>query len=465
MTSEERYDAIIIGAGQSGGPLSGALGGSGWRTALIERAHVGGTCINYGCTPTKTMIASARVAHLARRGGDYGVTTGPIEVDLSVVRERKRNIVEMFREGSQSAIESTDNVDLIFGEASFTGPKQVQVDLNDGGTRHLTADTIVINAGGRPRRLDLPGMDQVEIHSSETIMELGSVPESLMVIGGGAVGLEFGQMFQRFGSQVTLLERSGRVATQEDREIGEAIGEIFAEDGIDVLCNSSATGFAPAADGKIEVSVEVDDENRTITVDEVLMAVGRVPNTDWLNAEAAGLELDDQGYMAVNDRLETNVPGIYAMGDINGQPAFTHISYNDFVILRENLLEGGNASRAGRMLPYTIFIDPQLGRIGLTEKQAREQDYDVQVFQMPMSSVARALEVDETRGLMRAVVNRADDRILGAAILGIEGGEIAGTIQIAMMGGLPYTALKSGVFSHPTLVESLNNLFNSPVEG
>lgn len=464
MTATEQYDAIVIGAGQSGGPIAGALGNAGWRTALIERAHVGGTCINYGCTPTKTMIASARVAHLARRGDDYGVQTGPIDVDLSVVRDRKRNIVEMFRGGSQSAIESTENLDLIFGEARFTGEKQIDVALKGGGSRQMTAETIIVNAGGRPRRLDLPGMDQVKIHSSETIMELGSVPEKLLVIGGGAVGLEFGQMFRRFGSQVTLLERSGRVATQEDAEIGDAIGEIFTEDGIDVLCNSSATGFAPAGGGKIEVSIESGDQERTITVNEVLMAVGRVPNTDWLDAQAAGLELDDQGYIAVNDRLETNVPGVYAIGDINGQPAFTHISYNDFLILRQNLLENGNASRAGRMLPYTIFIDPQLGRIGLNEQQARDQGYDVQVFQLPMSSVARALEVDETRGLMRAVVNKADDRILGASILGIEGGEIAGAIQIAMMGDLPYTAIRDGVFSHPTLIESLNNLFSSPVE-
>lgn len=464
MSVDHRYDAIVIGAGQSGGPIAGALGNAGWRTALIERAHVGGTCINYGCTPTKTMIASARAAYMARRGDDYGVQTGAIDVDLSVVRQRKRDIVEMFRGGSQSAIESTDNLDLIFGEARFSGPKQIHIDLNDGGSRQITAETIIINAGGRPRRLDLPGMDQVRIHSSETIMEMDSVPDELLVIGGGAVGLEFGQMFQRFGSQVTLLERSGRVANREDPEIGDAIGEIFSEDGIDVLCDSSATGFAPAANGKIDVSIKVGDQERSITVDEVLMAVGRVPNTDWLNPGAAGLELDDQGYIVVNDRLETNVPGIYAIGDINGQPAFTHISYNDYLILQENLLEDGNASRAGRMLPYTIFIDPQLGRIGLNEQQAREQGYDVQVFQMPMSSVARALEVDETRGLMRAVVNKADDRILGASILGIEGGEIAGAIQIAMMGKLPYTAIRDGVFSHPTLIESLNNLFRAPVE-
>ncbi|CAN5777806.1 mercuric reductase [soil metagenome] len=461
--ASEQFDAIIIGAGQSGGPLSSALGEAGWKTAIVERAHPGGTCVNTGCTPTKTMVASARLAYLVGRAADYGVNAGPAAVDLRVVRERKREIVEMFRAGSRSGIESAPNVDLIEGQAEFSGPTSVVVKLNDGGTRSLSASTIVINAGGRPRVPDTPELSAVDPLDSTSIMELDAVPDRLLIIGGGPIGLEFGQMFSRFGSKVTIIERGSRLLSREDADISEALADILIENGIDIRFDAEVTRFEIANGTKL-AHVAGGDDAAPIEFDKVLVAAGRVPNSDALNLDAAGVKTDDRGYIPVDDQLRTNVDGIYALGDINGGPALTHLSYDDFRILQDNLVQGADRSTAGRLVPYTIFTDPQLGRIGMTEAEARDAGHDVLAFRMPMSSVARALEVDETRGLMKAVVDRSTGRILGASILGIEGGEIAGALQIAMMGDLPYTDLKEGIFSHPTLLESLNNLFGSPVE-
>lgn len=460
--SAEEFDAIIIGAGQAGGPLSSALGGAGWKTAIVERSHVGGTCVNVGCTPTKTMVASARIAHLVGRAAEYGVRTTELNVDFRVVRQRKRDIVESFRSGSQASIEAAPNVELIFGSASFVQPKTLRVDLVDGGERRLEASTIVINAGGRPRMPEIPGLAEARPLDSTSIMELDLVPERLLVVGGGAIGLEFGQMFRRFGSDVTILERSSRLLAGEDEDVGEAVAEILQDDGIRIIFDAELREIR-TDDGK-HAHIAAGGKPMQVGFDEILIAAGRVPNSDGLNLDAVGIETDGRGFIRVDDSLETNVRGVYALGDINGGPAFTHVSYDDFRILRDNLLEGAGKSRAGRILPYTIFIDPQLGRIGMTEDQARKEGRDVQVFKMPMAHVARALEVDETRGFMKAVVDRSTGKILGASILGIEGGEIAGAIQIAMIGEIPYTRLRDGMFSHPTLIESLNNLFNSPVD-
>lgn len=459
MAELERFDVIVIGAGQSGGPLAGAFGSAGQRVAIIERAHAGGTCINYGCAPTKTMIASARVAYLARRGRHYGVGTGPVEVDLARVRRRKRAIVESFRRGSQRHIEETPNLELIFGEAHFSGPKQLEVRLNEGGQRRLTAELVIINAGGRPLVPPIEGIADAGYLDSTTIMELGEVPEQLLVLGGGYVGLEFAQMFQRFGSQVTVVQRGERLVAREDPETSAAVADILRQDGLELLFNTQAKRARRTADGRVELTVESNSEERTLVGDQFLVAVGRVPNTDTLNLPAAGVETDERGYVVVNDRLETNVAGIYAVGDVNGGPAFTHISYDDYRILKRNLLEGGDSSRANRMLPYVMFTDPQLGRIGLSAGQAREQGLDVLVFTLAMSSVSRALEVDEPRGFMQAVVDKASGQLLGATVLSLEGGELMAVFQMAIAGELTYTHLRDMVLAHPTLAEALNNLF------
>lgn len=462
MAGKKHYKAIIIGAGQAGNPLSIALANAGWQTALIEKRFVGGTCVNFGCTPTKTMVASARVAYLARRGADYGVQTGPVSVDMKKVRERKRNIVESFRGGSTRRIQGTANVDLIFGEAAFSGPKSLIVKLNDGGgTQELTADYVLINSGTRAFLPKVEGIESVPTLDNESIMELDSVPEHLLVMGGGYIGLEFGQMFRRFGSRVTIVQHGKQLLGREDADVAAEVAKILREDGIEVLLDTDPIRVNKSAAGKIEMVVRTPQGERTLSGSHLLIATGRLPNVESLNLAAAGVKLDKRGFIAANDKLETSVPGIYALGDVKGGPQFTHISYDDFRIIRTNLLESGNGAVTGRMVPYTAFLDPQLGRIGLTEQEAREQGRKIKVAKMPMAYVARALEMDESRGFLKAIVDAETDQILGAAVLGIEGGEIMALFQVAMMGRVPYQKLRDGVWSHPTLAESLNNLFAS----
>lgn len=454
-----QFDVIVIGSGQAANPLAVALAKAGRKTALVERTHVGGTCVNEGCTPTKTMVASGRVAYLARRGADYGVQTGAISVDMARVRQRKRDIVASFRSGGERRVDK-GGVELFMGEARFSGPRLVDVQLNDGGSLQLGADLIVINAGARPSRPNLPGIDDVPFLDSTSVMELAEVPEHLLVLGGGYIGLEFGQLFRRFGSRVTIVQRGPRLLAREDDDVADAVAGILREDGIDVLLSTNAVRVA--RDGAtISLTVKGPDGETTLAGTHLLNAAGRTPNSDRLNLEAAGIAVDKGGYIVVDERLQTSVPGIYALGDIKGGPAFTHISYDDYRILEANLLHGKNLTTSDRLVPYTVFIDPQLGRVGLSEQEARQQGRTVRVARMPMEYVARALEVDETRGFMKALVDAESDQILGCAVLGLEGGEIMSMIQLAMMGGLPYTALRDGIFAHPTLAESLNNLFAS----
>jgi pyruvate/2-oxoglutarate dehydrogenase complex dihydrolipoamide dehydrogenase (E3) component len=454
------YDAIVIGTGQAGNPLSKALAKAGWKTAVIERLHVGGTCINVGCTPTKTMVASARVAYLARRAADYGVHAGEVLVNMVEVRQRKQSIVDSFRNGSQRAIENTENLDLLFGEASFTGPQSVAVKMNDGELRHLTANKIFINTGCRPVAPRVNGLDLVAVLDSTSIMELDELPEHLLVLGGGYVGLEFGQMFRRFGSRVTIVQRAPQLLGREDQDVADEVAKILLEDGVEVLLNTEATRVEKSGDGEIRLTVQTPEGARILIGSHLLAAAGRVPNTEKLNLSSAGIETDKHGFIKANERLETTVPGVYALGDVKGGPQFTHISYDDYRIIRTNLIEGGDATVNDRFVPYTVFIDPQLGRVGLSESEARARGLNIRVAKMPMSYVARALEVGESRGFMKAVIDADTKQILGCAVLGVEGGEVMAMIQIAMMGKLPYTVLKDGIFAHPTLAESLNNLLN-----
>lgn len=481
----EHYKAIIIGSGQAGSPLATSLAQAGWHTALVEREHVGGTCVNVGCTPTKTMVASARVAHVARRSAEYGVHTAPVTVNMAEVRARKRNMVQDWRDGKRDRLTHTDQLDLLDGEARFTGPHTLTVAMNDGSTRELTGDYIFINTGARPAVPALPGLDSVPFLDSTTIMELGEVPDHLLVLGGGYVGLEFAQMFRRFGSHVTIVQRGPQLLGREDDDVAVAVADILRQDGIEVLLECQATTVV--AEGESGVILEVQtarqpggapgsDEpaqaltsaarftqaapgTRRLRGSHLLVATGRTPNTERLDLDRAGIATDSHGFIRVNDRLETNVLGVWALGDVKGGPAFTHVSYDDYTVLYANLVEGKPRSIAGRLVPYTVFLDPQLGRVGLTEAEARRHGRDIQVAKLPMEDVARAIEVGETRGFMKVVVERSTNHILGCAILGIEGGEIMSMLEIAMMGHLPYTALRDGIFAHPTLAESLNSLF------
>lgn len=456
------YDVLIIGSGQSGSPLASAFAQAGRKTALVEMANAGGTCINLGCTPTKTMIASASAAYVTRRAGDFGVEAGSGLVDIRKVRQRKDEIVASFRGGSERRIVSS-GVDLIYGSACFTGKNEIEVKLNSGGTTSFTAEKIVINTGGRPRMPAVDGLDRVPSLNSTTIMELDQLPDHLVILGGGYVGVEFGQMFRRFGCQVTIIQRGGQLLGREDEDVADGMRAILVEDGINILLQTKTLSVDSSSPGEISVQVQTPQGYRSITGSHLLVATGRMPNTDQLNLSAAGVQVDKDGFIQTNLRLETSAPGIYATGDVKGGPAFTHISYDDYRILKTNILEGGDASIQGRMIPYVVFTDPQLGRIGLTEGEARRQGLDIAVAKMPMNYVARAIEIDRQRGFMKAIVDKSNSQILGAAILGVEGGEIMAMIQIAMMGKLPFTTLKDAIFAHPTLAESLNNLFNISV--
>ena len=456
----ERFDAIVLGTGQAGKPLALDLGAAGRRTAVVERAYVGGTCINVGCTPTKTMVASARVAYLARRAADFGVRCGPVVVDMVEVRQRKQAIVEDFRTGGQRRLETAENVELIFGEGRFSAPRVLEVTLSAGGVRTLTADAIFINTGDRPARPALDGLDAVTALDSTSIMELGGAPQHLLVLGGGYVGLEFAQMFRRFGSAVTVVQRGKQLLEREDPDVAEEVHQVLREDGIEVLLQAEATRVQAAAGGVV-LELRGPAGDRTVAGSHLLVAAGRVPNSDGLNLAAAGVRVDARGFIPVNERLETNVAGIYALGDVKGGPAFTHISYDDYRIIRNNLLRGGHSTTRGRLVPYTVYIDPQLGRVGLTEQEARAQGRKIWVAKIPMSWVARALEMAESRGFMKAVVDAETRHILGAAVLAVEGGEIMSMLEIAIMAKLPYTALEDGIFAHPALAEGLNTLFMS----
>jgi pyruvate/2-oxoglutarate dehydrogenase complex dihydrolipoamide dehydrogenase (E3) component len=406
------------------------------------------------------MVASARVAHLSRRAATYGVNTGPISVDMDVVRERKRNIVNSFRSSGEQRLANEALVDLIYGEASFTGPHTIEVRTNTGQVQQISSEKIFINTGGRASRLPLEGLDTITALDSTSIMELDEVPEHLMVLGGGYIGLEFGQMFHRFGSRVTVIQRSEKLLGREDDDVSAEIAKILAEDGLEFLMGATTLKVERLDDGKIALHLKTAAGTQTLVGSHLLLSSGRVPNTEKLNLAAAGVQVDKGGFIVANDKLETNVAGIWALGDVKGGPAFTHISYDDFRVIRDNLLENRNVTIADRLLPYTLFTDPQLGRIGLSEADAKAKGLNIKIAKVPMNYIARALEMDESRGFIKAIVDAETEQILGAAVLGIEGGELMATLQVAIMAKLPYTVLRDGVFAHPTLAESLNTLFS-----
>jgi pyruvate/2-oxoglutarate dehydrogenase complex dihydrolipoamide dehydrogenase (E3) component len=458
--SADRFDAIVVGTGQAGVPLAVALAQAGRRTAIIERRNVGGTCVNEGCTPTKTMVASARTAYVARRAADYGVRTGFVSVDLAAVVARKRTVVESFRHGGEKRLAKA-GVELIRGNACYLDARTIRVATVGDAARTVTSPLSVINTGGHPARPDIPGLDEVTAFDSMSIMELTALPDHLVVIGGGYVAVEFAQMFRRFGSAVTIIQRGPRLLGREDPDVADGLAEVLRGEGVEVLLGAMPTRVEPGRETAVAVTAMTAEGERTVSGSHLLVATGREPNTATLGLDAAGVEKHARGYVKVNERLQTTAPGIYAAGDVTGAPEFTHVSYDDYRILRRNLLENGHATTTGRLVPYTVFTDPQLGRIGMTESEARGMGLNVRVARLPMSAVARAIETDETRGFMKVVVDANTQRILGAAILGLEGGEIMGAIEIAMLGELPYPRLRDAIFAHPTLMEALNTLFGT----
>jgi len=454
----KHYDAIVIGSGQAGSPLCKQLAKAGKHTAIIEKRFVGGTCVNDGCTPTKTMIASAKAAHQVAHAAPLGVHVSGVHINMKEIKQRKEGLVVSWRDSSRDSMEETENLDLIFGTATFTGDKTLSVKLNDGTELALSADLIFINAGTTPMIPDIEGLKDVGYFSSTTLLDVEEVPDHLLVIGGNYVALEFAQMFHRFGSNISLLERGPRIMAREDEDVSDELNDILVNEGLKIYTNAEATKFE--RQGRlIKATIIVNGIEQEINCSHILVATGRKPLTTALAPERSGIQLNEKGFIRVDEKLETNVEGVYALGDINGGPAFTHIAYNDYTIVYRNLFEGANCSTAGRPLPYCMFTDPQLGRIGLSEKQALEQGYSIKVAKLPMNQVARATETGQTHGFMKAVVDADTRQILGAAILAEQGGEVMSVIQMAMMGGLTYDVLRDGVFAHPTYAESLNNLF------
>jgi len=457
----KEFDAIVIGAGQAGVPLAKKLAQSGLKTALIEKRMVGGTCINDGCTPTKAMVASARLAYLASRSGDLGIDIPAYTIDFKAVMARKSAIVTQFREGAIKGVEKTENLTLIYGEAKFKDDQTIYVNGRDGNFENYTAKHIFINTGASPVIPQIEGVNEIKYLTSTTILQLEEIPEHLLIVGGGYIGLEFGQMFRRFGSKVTLLEKSRRLMPKEDDDVCEVMSEIFKEDGIEILTEAEVTKFSNGSNGKINVTVKLKGKESNHTCTHVLLASGRKPQTEALGLENTSVECDDHGHVKVNEFLETKAKNVYALGDVKGGPAFTQISYNDYVIVTKNLLENAKMSTVNRMVPYCMFTDPQLGRVGITEDEAEEQGLDYLVAKIPMKNVARAIETAETRGFMKAVVDKKTKQILGATVIGEQGGEIMTFLQMAMMGKVTYEEVRFATFAHPLYAESLNNLFMS----
>ncbi len=455
----KKYDAIIIGSGQAGTPLARKLGKVGWKTAIIERRWTGGTCINDGCTPTKTMVASARAANIISRAAKWGIDVGKFSIDINAVIKRKDEVVHSFRDGLEKGLKGTPNVELIYGHAVFSGDKTIRVELNEGGTEELTAEHIFINTGGRTAIPSIEGLEKINYLTSTTILDIKEIPEHLLIIGGSYVGMEFGQMFRRFGSQVTMLEFSPRLLPREDADIAEAIGEIMKKEGITIYTSAQTQKVEITNDNKIAATININGEDKQILCSHILVAAGRLPNSDDLGLENTQIAKNNRGYIVVNDKLETSIAGVYALGDVNGGPAFTHISYNDYVVIYKNLLENANVSTSDRPVPYCMFTDPQLGRIGMTEEEAVKKGLKIKVAKLPMTKVARAIETGETEGMIKAVVDATSKKILGASVLAAEGGELMSVLQMAMMGGITYDVLTEAIFAHPLYAESLNNLF------
>ena len=450
------FDAIVIGMGQAGPSLVGRLAGAGMRVAVVERKLFGGTCVNTGCTPTKALVASARAAWMARRASEYGVDVhGPVSVDMRRVKERKDGIVETSRRGLEDWIRGLEGVSVFDGHARFEGARRVRV-----GDTTLDAERIFINVGGRARVPQMPGLDAVEHLTASGMMGVDFLPRKLLVIGGSYIGLEFGQMYRRFGSEVTIVEMGPRLIGREDEDVSEAVREILEAEGVEVRLGAECLALEKRRDG-VAVRLECGAGAPELEGSHLLLATGRRPNTDDLGLASAGVETDERGFVVVDDELRTTAPGVWALGDCNGQGAFTHTSYNDYEIVAANLLDGETRRVSDRIVTYGLFIDPPLGRVGLTEAQVRQSGRPALVGKRPMTRVSRAVEKGETRGFMKVLVDAETKRLLGAAILGVGGDEAVHCVTDVMNADAPYTAIQRAVHIHPTVAELIPTVLGS----
>ncbi|MEI2580361.1 mercuric reductase [Scytonema sp. PRP1] len=464
------YDDIIIGSGKAGKTLAPALVADGRKTALVERSlnMIGGGCPNIACVPSKTMVASAEVANTVRNSAAYGINTAPPTVDLAAVIQRKRSVVQSLRPINFNNLHTSLGDGLIIGTARFVAPKTIEVATAEGDTRLLTAERLFINTGTRPLIPSVPGLKEAEFLTSESIMELEQLPEHLIVLGSGYIGLEFAQMFQRFGSRVTVIGQSEQILSQQDPDIAIAVQRLLERDGIEFLLKAKVLRVERSGNAT-KLFLQVADQEMELQGTQLLVAVGRTPNSESLNLASAGIATDARGFIRVNDRLETNVPNIWALGDINGGPQYTHIALDDYRIVKANLIDGGNRSTrdseallrsADRLVPSCLFIDPELAHVGLTETEAQQQGYAIRVAKLDARDITRAQTEGKTDGLMKAIIDTETGRILGCSLLCHEAGEVISTVQMVMQAQMPYTVLRDGVLTHPTMTEGLNMLFS-----
>jgi len=444
------FDAIVVGAGQAGTPLAARLSAAGMKVALVERDLVGGTCVNTGCTPTKAMVASAYAAHIARRAADYGVSIGgPVSIDMKAVKARKDRIAGASRDGLEGWIAGMENCTLFRGHARFENAKSLRV-----GEALLRADRIFLNVGGRANVADMPGIRDISYLTNATMMEVDFLPRHLVVVGGSYIGLEFAQMFRRFGSEVTVVERGPRLIGREDEDVSGTVKDILEGEGVKFRLSAECISFAPHADG-VSVGVDCSQGDSAIVGSHVLIAIGRRPNTDDLGLDKAGVEVDSRGYIIVDDQLRTSVPGIWAMGDCNGRGAFTHTSYNDFEIVAANLLDNDPRRVTDRIEAYALYIDPPLGRAGMTEAAARKSGRRVQLGMRPMTRVSRAVEKGEAQGFMKILVDADSSEILGCTVFGPGGDEAVHAVLDLMYAKAPVTTLQRAMHIHPNVSELL----------
>lgn len=454
------YDALIIGSGQAGNPLATALAEAGQRVVLIEENHLGGSCINYGCTPTKALLASAERAHHVRTAAEFGIGAGAAQVDMPAVMARKNTVIGAMREGVLSNLTCEHKgITVLRGHAAFTGPRTVRVELSEGGAREVKAKKIFINTGTRAAIPAIEGLEGLPYLTTTQLLDLPEVPEHLLILGGGYIGIEFSQMYRRFGSRVTIIESGKQLLEREDDDACQGLTDVLETEGVEIVLGATVRIVSRSEEGVFTLTASTPAGERRLRGSHLLVATGRVPNTDTIGLEQTGIQLNEKGYIQVNARLETNVRGVYALGDVHGGPQFTHISYDDYRVIRDNLLrKGPRRSAKQRPLPYCVFTDPQMGRVGLNESQAKEQGIAYRVATLPVSTIGRARETSRTSGFWKVLVGD-DDRILGATILCAEGGEIMSMFQLAMAGRLRYQVLQNMVLAHPTWAEALNNVF------
>jgi pyruvate/2-oxoglutarate dehydrogenase complex dihydrolipoamide dehydrogenase (E3) component len=458
MSQSDRYEALVLGSGEGGKYLAWHLARSGKRTAVVERRWIGGSCPNVNCLPSKSEIWSAKIADLVRHAGTFGVATAPVAIDMAKVRQRKRDMVDgliaMHLENYKAS-----GAELIMGEARFVAPKTLEVRLNDGGARVLTGEHVFVNVGTRPAIPNVPGLDAAGPLTNIEALELDYLPAHLIVLGGGYVGLELAQAYRRFGSRVTIVEHGPQLAGREDSDVAEEIHRILGDDGIDVVVSAEALSVRGRSGQDVSIVVRTPSGEWTIEGSDILAAAGRVPNTEGIGLDVAGVALDRSGYIAVNERLETSAPDVWAIGDCAGSPQFTHVSFDDFRVIRDNLA-GLDRTTRDRLVPYCVFTDPPLARVGLNERDAQRQGIAVRIAKLPISAVLRTRTIGETKGFMKAVVDAGSDRILGFAMIGAEAGEVVAAVQTAILAGLPYTGLRDAVIAHPTMAEGLGALLS-----